>query len=171
MRENFMVRGAEAGDMPTVATIFGGYVERTVITFEVEPPSIRAWQQRLDDLRAAGWPFLVGELDNEVIGYAYVAAWRSKPAYRFTVENTVYLAPEHTGRGYGRRLLDRLLRAAAQAGARQVIAVIADSDEDASVALHRAAGFTKAGRLHAVGHKHGRWVDVTLMQVSFPAPT
>lgn len=99
-----------------------------------------------------------------VVGYAYVASWRSKPAYRFTVENTVYVAREHTGRGVGRRLLDQLLLDATAAGARQVIAIIADSGEPASIALHRTVGFAKVGLLHKVGHKHGRWIEVVLMQ-------
>lgn len=163
-----MIRAANVEDMPAVAAIFADYVDRTVITFALEPPTVPAWEQRLAELRAACWPFLVGELDREVVGYAYVAPWRNKPAYRFTVENTVYIASEDTGRGVGRCLLDHLLRDAAAAGARQAIAVIADSGEPASIALHRAVGFTEVGVLRAVGHKHGRWIDVLLMQAALP---
>ncbi len=102
----------------------------------------------------------------EVAGYGYVSPWRPKPAYRHTVEDTVYLAPGATGRGLGRRLLAELLARAGQAGARQMVAVIADAgaDSEASIALHRALGFAHAGRLSAVGHKHGRWIDTVLMQ-------
>lgn len=164
------IRAADIEDMPAVAAIFAGYVDGTVVTFDFESPTIPAWERRLSELRTAGWPFLVGELDGMVVGYAYVAPWRSKPAYRFTVETTVYVAPEQTGSGVGRRLLDRLLLDAAAAGARQVIAVIADSGEPASIALHRTVGFAEVGRLREVGHKHGRWIDVVLMQAAL-SPT
>ena len=97
-------------------------------------------------------------------GYAYASPWRPKPAYRYTVEDTVYVSPGYTGRGLGGALLGALLAGCAQAGARQVIAVIADSGSDASAALHRRFGFTQAGRLAGVGRKHGRWIDTVLMQ-------
>jgi L-amino acid N-acyltransferase YncA len=99
-----------------------------------------------------------------VCGYAYATPWRPKPAYRHTVEDTVYISPAHTGRGLGRALLAALLTGCEQAGARQVIAVIADTGSDASAALHRRLGFTPAGRLRRVGYKHGRWIDTLLMQ-------
>jgi phosphinothricin acetyltransferase len=99
-----------------------------------------------------------------VLGYAYASPWRPRPAYRHTVEDTVYLSPGHTGRGLGRALLSALLAGCEQAGARQVIAVIADSGEQASVALHGRLGFEPAGRLRRVGYKHGRWLDTVLMQ-------
>jgi len=99
-----------------------------------------------------------------VCGYAYATPWRPKPAYRYTVEDTVYISPAHTGRGLGRALLAALLTGCEQAGARQVIAVIADTGSDASAALHRRLGFTPAGRLRRVGYKHGRWIDTLLMQ-------
>jgi phosphinothricin acetyltransferase len=99
-----------------------------------------------------------------VAGYAYASPWRPKPAYRHTVEDTVYISPGLTGRGLGRALLEALLAGCEQAGARQVIAVIADTGSDASSALHRRCGFTDAGRLAAVGRKHGRWIDTVLMQ-------
>ncbi|MBV9844505.1 MAG: N-acetyltransferase, partial [Kutzneria sp.] len=100
----------------------------------------------------------------ELLGYALAAPWKPKPAYRHTIEVTIYLAPAHTGRGYGRRLLDELLARCAATGLRQAVAVIADTGEPASLALHNAAGFTLVGRLREVGHKHGRWVDTVLMQ-------
>lgn len=166
MSEDLVVRPAKAMDMPSVAAVFAYYVRHTAITFELDPPSIDAWRQRLAELDTAGWPFLVGVLDDHVIGYGYVGPWRSKPAYRHTVENSVYLEPGHVGRGHGRRLLARLLLAAAAAGAREVVAVIADSGSDASIALHRTVGFADVGRLRAVGYKHGRWIDIHLLQKS-----
>jgi phosphinothricin acetyltransferase len=126
------------------------------------------WRRRREDLAALGLPFLVVEVDGEVVGYAYAGPWRPKPAYRHSVEDSVYLAPGWTGKGLGRELLDALLAECQSAGVRQIIAVIADSadggDGAASVALHRAFGFTHAGRLRGVGHKHGRWLDTILMQ-------
>ncbi len=161
-----MVRAADGADMAAVAGIYAHYVEHTVVTFELDPPSVDAWRQRLAELNAAGWPFLVGALEERVIGYGYVAPWRSRPAYRHTVEDSVYLDQRCTGRGHGRRLLDQILLAAAANGAREVIAMIADSGSPSSVALHRSVGFTDVGRLQTVGHKHGCWIDVELLQAS-----
>ena len=104
------------------------------------------------------------EADETVCGYAYASPWRPKPAYRHTVEDSVYLAPDRTGQGLGRALLGPLLTGCADAGVRQVVAVIADDGSDASVALHRSFGFAHVGRLTAVGHKHGAWIDTVLMQ-------
>jgi len=161
-----VIRGAEADDMPAVATIFARYVLDTVITFELQPPSVQEWREKQRELEAAGWPFLVAVVGDEIIGYAYVVPWRSKPAYRHTVESTIYLAPEHTGQGHGRDLLEELLARASAGDARQVIAVIADTGSPASVALHRRAGFEDVGRLRNVGFKHGQWLDTVLMQCS-----
>jgi phosphinothricin acetyltransferase len=161
----FVVRPFQPADADRVAAIFGHYVETTVISFEMQPRTPDYWRVMAADLGAAGWPFLVGLVDGEVVGFAYVGPWRTKPAYARTVESTVYLAPGRTGRGWGRRLLTEVLAAAAAHGARQVIAVIADSGSAASIALHRALGFETVGVLRQVGFKHGRWVDVTLMQL------
>ena len=117
----------------------------------------RTWRERK-------LPFLVAEAGGTVAGYAYASPWRPKPAYRHTVEDSVYLAPGQRGRGLGRLLLESLLTGCADAGVRQVIAVIADSGDPASVALHRACGFAETGRLSQVGYKHGRWLDTVLLQ-------
>lgn len=159
-----VVRAAVPADLEQVAAIYAHYVTTSVATFEEVPPTVEDWRRRLDDLAEANLPFLVTEADAAVCGYAYAGPWRPKPAYRYTVEDTVYLSPAHTGRGLGGALLGPLLAACADAGARQVIAVIADTGSDASVALHRRFGFEQAGRLRAVGHKHGRWIDTILMQ-------
>ncbi|MFC1421075.1 GNAT family N-acetyltransferase [Streptacidiphilus cavernicola] len=159
-----VIRPAVPADLHAVAEIFAYYVRHTVITFEETPPPVAAWHQRLDDLAAQGLPFLVAELSGEVVGYGYAAPWRPKPAYRHTVENSIYLAPGQTGRGLGGVLLDALLEACARTHVRQMIAVIADAGTDASVVLHRRHGFTDVGRLAAVGYKHDRWIDTLLMQ-------
>ena len=164
MGEEFTVRAAVPSDLEPVAAICAHYVTTTVTTFEAVPPTAADWQRRLDDLARRNLPFLVAEEDGAVCGYAYASPWRPKPAYRHTVEDTVYVSPAHTGRGLGRALLAALLTGCEQAGARQVIAVIADTGSDASIALHRRLGFTSAGRLCRVGFKHGRWIDTVLMQ-------
>jgi L-amino acid N-acyltransferase YncA len=162
--EQPVVRAAGPADLETVAAIFAHYVTTTETTFEEVPPTAAEWQRRLDDLTGRNLPFLVAEADGTVCGYAYASPWRPKPAYRHTVEDTVYISPARTGRGLGRALLAALLSTCEQSGARQVIAVIADTGSDASVALHRRLGFEQAGRLRRVGRKHGRWIDTVLMQ-------
>jgi L-amino acid N-acyltransferase YncA len=163
---NVAICPATPADLERVAGIFAHYVRNTVVTFETAPPAVTDWQRRLDDLAGLGLPFLVARTGGEVAGYAYAGPWRRQPAYRHTVEDSVYLAPGRTGQGLGRRLLGELLTRCGQAGARQVVAVIADAgpDSEASIALHRSFGFAPAGRLAGVGHKHGRWIDTVLMQ-------
>ncbi|MEU5368647.1 N-acetyltransferase family protein [Streptomyces sp. NPDC005951] len=165
-----VIRPAVPADLDAVAEIYTYYVRHTVITFEENPPPVAAWHQRLDDLAARDLPFLVAELSGEVVGYAHAAPWRPKPAYRHTVENSIYLAPGRTGRGLGGALLEALLAACAETHVRQMIAVIADAGTDTSAALHRRYGFTDAGRLAAVGYKHDRWVDTLLMQRALGQP-
>jgi phosphinothricin acetyltransferase len=158
------IRPARRADLDAVAGILAFYVTSSVATFEEDPPGLPQWQQRLDGLAERGLPFLVAEAGGAVAGYAYASPWRPKPAYRHTAEDSVYLAPGQRGRGLGRRLLESLLTGCADAGVRQVIAVIADSGDPASAGLHRACGFADAGRLARVGYKHGRWVDTVLLQ-------
>ena len=159
-----VVRAAVPADAERVAAIFAHYVTASVATFEEVAPTADQWRQRLADRAARNLPFLVAEADGSVCGYAYASPWRPKPAYRHTVEDSVFLAPGRTGRGIGSALLGSLLAGCAAAGARQVIAVIADTGSDASAALHRRFGFTQAGLLSGVGRKHGRWIDTLLMQ-------
>jgi phosphinothricin acetyltransferase len=164
LAEQAHVRPVAAADLDKIAGIFARYVTDSVATFEEVPPTVAQWQRRLDELAARPLPFLAAEVGGGVVGYAYASPWRPKPAYRHTVEDTVYLAPEWTGKGLGRLLLQGLLAECARAGVRQVIAVIADTGDPTSAALHHACGFVDAGRLRAVGHKHGRWVDTLLLQ-------
>ena len=159
-----VVRAAVPADLKQVAAIYAHYVTTTIATFEEVPPTVADWRRRLDDLAGRNLPFLVAEAEGALSGYAYAGPWRPKPAYRHTVEDSIFISPAHTGRGVGSALLGPLLAACAGAGARQVIAVIADTGSDASTALHRRFGFAIAGRLRAVGYKHGRWIDTILMQ-------
>ncbi|MFI5585662.1 GNAT family N-acetyltransferase [Amycolatopsis sp. NPDC051758] len=155
------VRAATEADAEGVAAVFAPYVTGSVVTFETTPPTADQWRAKI---RAAELPFLVLARENDVLGYALATPWRPKPAYRFSVETTIYLAAGATGRGHGRRLLDDLLKQCGEAGARQAIAVVVDSGSPASRNLHRAAGFTDAGVLRRVGFKHDRWLDTLLMQ-------
>jgi L-amino acid N-acyltransferase YncA len=160
------VRAAVAADAEQIAAIFAHYVATSVATFEEAAPAAADWRRRLDDLTALNLPFLVAETagDAAISGFAYASPWRPKPAYRYTVEDTVYLSPGCTGRGIGTTLLGALLAGCAAAGARQVIAVIADTGNPASAALHGRLGFADVGVLPNVGFKFGRWVDTLLMQ-------
>jgi phosphinothricin acetyltransferase len=174
-----VVRAAVPADAEPVAAIFAHYVATSVATFEEVAPTAADWRRRLGELAARNLPFLVAEAGvagggvagggvggggGFVCGFAYASPWRPKSAYRHTVEDTVYLSPGCTGRGIGSALLGTLLAGCAAAGARQVIAVIADTGSDASAALHRRFGFTQAGLLSGVGRKHGLWIDTLLMQ-------
>lgn len=158
------VRPATPSDLKAVAGIYAHYVRHSVATFEEIPPTAAHWEGRLDDLAERQLPFLVAESDGTVLGFAHASPWRPKPAYRNTVEDTIYLAPDATGRGLGTLLLEAVVAESARVGMRQMIAVIADTGSDASRELHRRFGFTDAGHLVEVGHKHGRWIDTFLMQ-------
>ncbi|MDT0266515.1 GNAT family N-acetyltransferase [Streptomyces sp. DSM 44915] len=164
------VRAARPADLAAVAGIHAHYVRHTVVTFAEKPRTEAEWEQLLAEVTGSGLPFLVAELAGAVVGFAYAAPWRAKPAYRFTVEDSVFLAPEATGRGLGTALLGTLVAEAGRAGRRQMIAVVADTGEGASAALHRRLGFAEVGRLTDVGHKHGRWIDTLLLQRALPAP-
>jgi L-amino acid N-acyltransferase YncA len=160
-----LVRAAVPADLVTVAEIFTPYVGSTAVTFDEVAPTPEQWRDRLADCAARGLPFLVAELDGAVVGYAYASTWRPKAAYRYTVEDTIYLSPAAHGRGIGSRLLSALLDACTVAGVRQVVAVVADDPAAAgSLPLHRRLGFEVAGVLRDVGFKHGRAVSTMLLQ-------
>ncbi|HEY1628001.1 MAG TPA: GNAT family N-acetyltransferase [Streptosporangiaceae bacterium] len=158
------VRQVQAADLDQVARIYSHYVRTSVATFETEPPGVADWEQKVDGILGRDLPFLVAEADGMISGYCYATPWRARAAYRHTAEDSVYIAPDQTGRGIGSVLLGALLDACAASDVRQVIAVIADSGSDASEKLHAKFGFAHAGRLTGVGHKHGRWIDTVLMQ-------
>lgn len=165
-----IIRDARAEDLAAVAAIYADYVEHTTVTFAETAPSLAEWQDRHTDLTTRGLPFLVVELRGEVVGMAYCSPWKTKSAYRFTVESTIYLAPSAAGRGLGTTLLNALIARCATAGVREVIAVIADNGNAASERLHERCGFHHAGRLTGVGVKHGKTLDTVLLQRSLPGP-
>ncbi|MCU1689357.1 MAG: family N-acetyltransferase [Pseudonocardiales bacterium] len=164
MAGELILRDAVPGDAEALSAIYAHYVLHTVITFDETPLTSVEWAGKVAHMQADGWPVLVAEVDGEVLGYAYVSQFRPKSAYRFTVEDSIYLAPTATGRGIGRPLLTELLERSRAAGARSVIAVIAAPGE-VSVALHARAGFLDAGVLRDVGFKFGGWVDTIQMQL------
>lgn len=158
------IRRMDRRDIPVITDIYAHYAVETVATFDEKPLTAGQWRDKANALDERGLPFLVAEADGDVAGYAYAAPYRPKPAYRYTVEDSIYLAPGHTGRGLGRGLLEALIEACERTEARQMIAVIAATGGHASIALHRACGFAEVGRLTRVGFKHGRWIDTRLMQ-------
>jgi phosphinothricin acetyltransferase len=160
------IRSTTPGDLDAIGEIYAHHVRNGVATFETTPPDRSEWTRRLGAVAEAGLPFVTAELDGAVVGYAYCVQWKTRPAYRHTVEDSIYLAPDAVGRGIGGSLLDVLLARCSAADIRQVIAVIVDADADASLALHRNRGFAEVGRLTAVGFKHGCWLDTVLLQRS-----
>ncbi|MCA3387290.1 MAG: N-acetyltransferase [Roseomonas sp.] len=160
----FLIRDSRASDVPTITALYAHWVTHGLASFEIEPPEACEMARRRDAVLAAGFPYLVAEAPEGVLGYAYASAYRTRPAYRFSVENSVYVAPGAGRRGVGLALMEEVIARCTAAGFRQMIAVIGDSDNAASKALHRRAGFRPAGLLKAAGWKHGRWVDSVLMQ-------
>lgn len=157
------IRSATAADAPAIASIYSHFVLTSDATLELEPPDAAEITRRMAEVMARGMPYLIAEVDGFVAGYAYACAFRPRPGYRFTVEDSVYLRPEFAGKGLGRRLLGELTAAAKAAGCHQMVGVIG-GENLASMAMHRALGFVDAGVLRGVGFKFDRWVDVTLMQ-------
>ncbi len=158
------IRAAESADFEAIRAIYAHAVETGCASFETAAPDRAEMERRHAAILAAGFPWLVAERDGAVVGYGYFGSYRTRPAYRFTVENSVYVAPEAKGGGIGRALLAALLERATAGGFRQMIAVIGDAGNAASIGLHAALGFEHAGVLRSVGWKHGRWLDSILMQ-------
>jgi len=159
-----IIRPSAAADLPAITQIYGTAVSQGTGTFELEPPDATDMAQRRDDVLAKGLPWLVAERDNAVLGYAYANHFRPRLAYRFCLEDSIYLAPQAQGQGVGRLLLAELLAQCEAHGARQMLAVIGDSANLSSMAVHRACGFLPAGSFKAAGWKFERWLDVVLMQ-------
>src|SRR5262245_5809503 len=158
------IRTAQPRDLAAITRIYDYAVRHGTASFEIEPPSEREMTRRYEALRAGGYPYLVAEFDGEIMGYAYAGPYHTRPAYRWSVEDSVYVAPASQRRAIGRALLERLIAEAEMGGFRQMIAVIGDSANAASTELHRAAGFGMVGAFGNVGFKCGRWVDTVLMQ-------
>ena len=161
------LRAAEARDCFAICEIYNFYIQNSVVTFDEQKMEVRQWEEKLTYLNKQNFPFIVAETDNsEILGFAYVAPWRQKSAYRKTVEDTIYLRAAATGKRVGTKLLEELLKLSKQAGIKEVVAVISDSGAESSVRLHEQFGFKKQGHLAKVGFKFDRWLGTILMQKS-----
>jgi L-amino acid N-acyltransferase YncA len=158
------IRACAEADVAAVTEIYGYHVLHGAASFELEPPDAAEMARRRRAVVDGGYPYFVAEQGSRIVGYAYASAYRPRPAYRNTVENSVYVRPGCERRGIGRVLLKALLEACERTGFRQVVAVIGDSANEASIGLHRHLGFRMAGTLQSAGFKFGRWIDIVLMQ-------
>ena len=161
-----VIRAAVEADLPAVTAIYDHAVRFGTATFELVPPDLAEMSRRFGALRDGGFPYLVAELAGAVVGYAYAGPYRPRPAYRFTVENSIYLAPAIHRRGVGIQLLRRLIAECEARGYRQMIAVIGNSANAGSIGVHAHAGFQMIGTHPTVGLKFGRWLDTVMMQLA-----
>ena len=162
-KNEVIARGARITDAQAIADIYAHHVLNGTASFDTVPRTLEQTEQKIADILAHGWPFLVAEREGVILGYAYATAFRDRPAYGFTCENSIYVRAQNVGQGIGALLMRHLLDAAHACGFRQMIAVIGGG-EPASVALHTKMGFTFAGRMRSVGRKFGRWLDSVYMQ-------
>jgi len=164
-RMTLPLRAAVPADVPTIAAIYGEQVATGTSSFEYDRPSVAEMTRRYEASVTAGFPWFVAEDDAEgVVGYTFASAYRPRPGYRYTVEDSVYVAPAAAGRGIGGALLARLIEACTARGDRLMVAVIGDVANGASIAVHRRQGFVEVGRMPGVGWKFGRWIESVLMQ-------
>ena len=158
------IRPATEADLPAITAIYEHAVRFGTATFELDPPDLAEMTRRFRSLADGKYPYLAAELDGAVIGYAYAGPYRPRPAYRFSVENSVYFDPKAQGRGIGKVIMQELIAQSEQRGFRQMVAVIGDSANAASIGVHRATGFRMIGTCENVGFKFGRWLDTVMMQ-------
>lgn len=159
------VRDAGEADVPAIAAIYAEHVLHGNASFEEVPPDEAEIARRMRDIRARGFPYLACESEGRVVGYAYAGPYRTRSAYRFTLENSVYVASDAAGRGIGTALLAELIERCKAGPWRSIVAIIGDSGNDASIALHRGFGFAHVGTIKDAGFKHGRWLDSVVMQL------
>ena len=169
MTPTMNIRPAALADIAAITRIYAHAVTHGTASFELSPPDEAEMRRRMQALLDGKFPYFVAEIDGQVAGYAYASLYRTRPAYRFTVEDSVYIAPDMHRRGIGRALLEKLIGACTALGFRQMIAVIGDSQQHASIGVHKACGFTPAGNLRSIGWKFDRWLDTPLMQLALGA--
>ena len=162
---DIQIRAAKESDVAPITAIYAYHVLHGTGSFEIEPPDVEEMARRMGDVLSRGLPYLVAETNNIVIGYAYAALYRTRAAYRFTLEDSVYVHHEHSGRGIGAALLGALIPACKEWGCRQLVAVIGDSGNTGSIRVHEKAGFQHSGVLRSVGYKFDRWLDTVFMQL------
>lgn len=158
------VRPAAPDDLPAIQAIYAHHVATGLASFEEEGPPLDEMRRRFDEVTGRGLPYLVAELAGEVAGYGYCTLYRTRSAYRYALEDSVYVREDMLGRGVGRAVLAELIRRCEALGYRQMIAVIGDSANEGSIGLHESLGFLRVGTLRSAGYKLGRWVDSVLMQ-------
>ena len=159
-----LIRPATTADIAPIQSIYAYHVQNGLASFEEEPPPAEEMRRRFDDVTALGLPFVTAEESGEVLGYGYCALYRTRSAYRYALEDSVYVQEALQRKGIGKALLAELIRRSERLGYRQLIAVIGDSAQVPSIALHASLGFLRAGTLRSVGFKFGRWVDTVIMQ-------
>lgn len=163
----YTIRDAEPSDLPDIREIYNYYVTNSSVTFDEERMSLAKWKSKFAHLQKQGMPFIVAvSPSGQVLGYALVQPWKEKRAYRFTVENSIYLGAAATGKGLGRALLGALIEKSRAAGLKEILAVISDKGAEASLALHEKFGFREIGRMGRVGYKFERWLGTVLLQLS-----
>ncbi len=163
----FTIRECRLADLPDIREIYNHYVANSTVTFDETPQTLQELQKKFALLTKLTMPFIVAESPSQqILGYAYVYPWKEKAAYRFTVENSIYLRAASTGKGLGRALMAELISRSKAAGLKEIIAVIADRGADASIKMHRDFGFTEIGRMGKVGYKFERWLGTVLLQKS-----
>ena len=158
-----IIRMAQGSDAYAIAQIYAYHVLNGTASFDIVPRTSAETEKKIGDILSKGWPFLIAERDNRILGYAYATAFRDRPAYGFTCEDSIYVDPDFMRQGVGVKLLRALMVQATQCGFRQMVAVIGGA-EPASVKLHSKLGFTQSGRMRSVGRKFGRWLDSVYMQ-------
>lgn len=163
----YEIRDAEATDLPDVRAIYNHYVANSTVTFDEDPMTLVELREKFDSMSAKKLPFIVAASPRgEILGYAYVYPWKTKAAYRFTVENSIYLGPAATGKGLGKALMAELIDRSKAAGLKEIVAIIADKGADASIAMHERFGFKEIGHMGRVGFKFERWLGTVIMQKS-----
>ncbi|OOB90008.1 GNAT family N-acetyltransferase [Rathayibacter sp. VKM Ac-2630] len=162
---SYEIREAREEDLPDIREIYNHYVRNTVVTFDEDDSTIKEWRSKFSRNEKLGLPFIVAvSPSGQILGYAMVSPWSSKRAYRFTVENSIYLRAASTGKGLGKALMTELLVRAKAVGIRQIMAVIADKGAEASLVMHAQYGFVEVGRMGRVGFKFNRWLSTVLLQ-------
>jgi L-amino acid N-acyltransferase YncA len=163
----YVIRPAVASDLPDVREIYNHYVANSTVTFDEDAMSLKEWRSKFQHVTKLNMPFLVAQSPTQhILGFAYVYPWKEKAAYRYTVENSIYLGAAATGKGLGKVLMAALMDASKAAGIKEIIAVIADQGAEASIAMHKNFGFKEIGHMGKVGFKFDRWLGTVLMQKS-----